>query len=129
MRCVAPAPGCRLRSVPLPDERNVAMSVITADPLRKPADAHYPNHDLIRERWSPRAFADRPVGRATLHSLFEAARWAASGGNKQPWRFILATKEHAESHARLAATLADKNYLWAQHAPVLILVVAELYPY
>jgi nitroreductase len=105
------------------------VTVATAEPLRKPAEAAHPIHELIRERWSPRAFSDRPVERATLHSLFEAARWAASGGNKQPWRFILATKENAQAHERLAAALHEKNHLWAQHAPVLILVVAEIYPY
>jgi nitroreductase len=105
------------------------VTVATAHTLRKPAEAAHPIHELIRERWSPRAFSDRPVEQATLHSLFEAARWAASGGNKQPWRFILATIDDAPAHARLAATLNEKNHLWAQHAPVLILVVAEIYPY
>ena len=94
--------------------------------LRKPADAHHPIHALLRERWSPRAFAARPVERATLNSLFEAARWSASANNRQPWHFIVATSEHPEDHARLAATLNERNRRWAQHAPVLILVVAQL---
>ena len=103
------------------------MTSASASHLRKPADTHHPIHDLIRERWSPRAFADRPVERAKLHSLFEAARWAASAGNQQPWNFIFATKENADDHARLVATLLEFNVRWAQHAPVLILVVARLY--
>ncbi len=105
-----------------------ATTTFTA-PIRKPADAQHPIHELIGERWSPRAFADRPVERATLHSLFEAARWAASASNRQPWNFVFATKDHPEEHARLAATLFEKNYQWAQHAPVLILVVARRYEY
>ncbi len=96
---------------------------------RKPAPTDHPVHDLIRERWSPRAFADRPVEDFKLASIFEAARWAASGGNKQPWYFIVATKENAEEHARLVATLNEGNVVWAQNAPVLILTVAQLYEY
>ncbi len=96
--------------------------------LHKPADAHHPIHDLIRERWSPRAFADRPVEHAKLHSIFEAARWAASSNNRQPWHFVIATTEHPKDHARLAATLFERNRRWAQHAPVLVLVVAQLSP-
>lgn len=96
-------------------------------PLRKPADASHPIHDLISERWSPRAFADRPVEREKLYSIFEAARWAASAGNQQPWNFMIATKEHADDHERLLATLWEGNIRWAKHAPVLILVVAKLY--
>jgi nitroreductase len=103
------------------------MTNIDAVPLRKPADASHPIHDLISERWSPRAFADRPVEREKLYSLLEAARWAASSGNQQPWYFVVGTKENAEDHERLVATLWDRNILWAQHAPVLILVVAKLY--
>lgn len=103
------------------------MTNINALPLRKPADASQPIHDLIRERWSPRAFADRLVEREKLCSLLEAARWAASAGNQQPWYFVVGTKENAKNHARLVATLWDRNVLWAQYAPVLILVVAKLY--
>jgi nitroreductase len=103
------------------------MTNIDTTPLRKPADASHPIHDLISERWSPRAFAERPVEREKLYSLFEAARWAASAGNQQPWYFVVGTKDNAESHARLAATLWERNVLWAQHAPVLLLVVAKLY--
>jgi nitroreductase len=97
--------------------------------LRKPAEAAHPIHELISERWSPRTFAQRPVEREKLASLFEAARWAASAANKQPWAFLVATQEDAEAHARFVATLYEGNVLWAQHAPVLILAVAQLYDY
>ena len=103
------------------------MYTLTAPVLRKPAEAEHPIHDLIRERWSPRAFADRPVAQGTLHSVLEAARWAASAANQQPWSFVVATREDAEAHARMVSTLMEGNVRWAQHAPVLILVVAKLY--
>jgi nitroreductase len=103
------------------------MTNIDALPLRKPADFSHPIHDLISERWSPRAFADRAVEREKLYSILEAARWAASAANQQPWYFVVGIKENAEDHARLVTTLWDRNIIWAQHAPVLILVVARLY--
>ena len=52
----------------------------------KRASTDYPIHTLLAERWSPYAFADRPVAEADLRSLFEAARWAPSSNNEQPWR-------------------------------------------
>lgn len=105
------------------------MTAIDITSLGKSADAHYPIHELISERWSPRAFAARPVEREKLQSLFEAARWAPSAGNKQPWSFIFATEEDAEAHARVVEALNEGNVIWAQHAPVLVVTVAQLYPY
>ncbi|BCL79461.1 nitroreductase family protein [Ktedonobacteria bacterium brp13] len=93
--------------------------------LHKPASAQYPIHDLISHRWSPRAFSDQPVDQATLKSLFEAARWAASAANKQPWNFIYATRENPEAFERLAAILVEANSVWAKNASVLILTVAK----
>jgi nitroreductase len=93
--------------------------------LEKPADSGVPIHDLIRRRWSPRAFADRMVEREKLHSLFEAARWAASSYNEQPWRFIVCTKDNPADHERFVRCLADGNIPWARHAPVLALSVAR----
>jgi nitroreductase len=83
-------------------------------------------HELLARRWSPRAFSSRPVEPAKLTQLFEAARWAPSSYNAQPWSFIVATREDAEGYNRLLSTLVDANRQWAQHAPVLILAVAKL---
>jgi nitroreductase len=80
----------------------------------------------LARRWSPRAFSPRPVEPAKLAGLFEAARWAPSSYNAQPWTFIVATREDAEGYNRLLSTLVDKNRQWAQQAPVLILAVAKL---
>ena len=61
-----------------------------------------------------------------LQSLFEAARWAPSSSNEQPWGYIVATKDDAENFAKLVSVLVPSNVTWAQHAPVLALAVAEL---
>jgi nitroreductase len=89
-----------------------------------------PDHDIldvIRERWSPRAYdAARPVPRADLLRLFEAARWAPSSGNEQPWRFIAADRAaHADGFRAIAAALTGKNPLWAAAAPVLVVVAVR----
>jgi len=97
--------------------------------LRKPADTDHPIHNLISERWSTRAFAEQPVAREQLHSLFEAARWAASTSNQQPWNFLFATKENSAEFARFSSLLFEGNLIWAQNAPVLVIIVAKLYEY
>jgi nitroreductase len=92
--------------------------------VEKPAPAERHIHELIRRRWSPRAFADRPVPKLLLASLFEAARWAPSCYNEQPWRYLLATSEDPEEHARAASLLTEGN-AWAIRAPVLALSLAR----
>ncbi len=94
--------------------------------MKKPAATEHPVHDLIRERWSPRAFADKPVPAEVLRSLFEAARWAPSSSNEQPWAFLVATKDDDAAHAKLLSTLVDANQIWAKQAPVLAIAVSEL---
>ena len=64
---------------------------------QKQATPDHPIHELLAKRWSPYAFADRPVPEDDLRSLFEAARWAASSYNEQPWSYIVATKEDSEA--------------------------------
>jgi nitroreductase len=83
-------------------------------------------HPLLGERWSPRAFAPRAVEREKLLKLFEAARWAPSSNNAQPWSFIVATRENPAEHRRLLSVLASGNAQWAQQAPVLVLSIAKL---
>ncbi len=95
--------------------------------MDKRAGADYPIHELLAQRWSPRAFADRPVAEADLRSLLEAARWAPSCFNDQPWSFIVAVKQDAEAHRRLAECLLPGNRTWAEKAPVLMISVARLH--
>ena len=94
--------------------------------MEKLADTTYPIEPLLTRRWSPRAFADRPVEPEKLLRLWEAARWAASCSNQQPWYFIVATREDAAEYARLLSCLRENNQQWASHAPVLMVSVAKL---
>lgn len=85
-------------------------------------------HELIRSRWSPRAFdANRAVPRAELLRLFEAARWAPSSENAQPWRFIVVPRDESSAawHG-LTAALTGSNATWAASAPVLIVTAVHL---
>jgi len=91
----------------------------------KVAETQVPIHELIRRRWSPRAFSDLPVEPHKLVSLFEAARWAASCSNEQPWAFLVATKEDAKGYADMLGVLVEFNQSWASNAPVLILTLAH----
>jgi nitroreductase len=92
----------------------------------KLAETNYLVHELIRRRWSPRAFVDRLVEPEKLLSLLEAARWAPSSYNYQPWSFIIATKDNPEEYNRLLDTLVEFNQGWAKAAPVLLIAVARL---
>jgi nitroreductase len=94
--------------------------------MEKPADTRRPVLDVIRRRWSPLAFSDRPVEREKLLSVLEAARWAPSSFNEQPWGYLLATRDDRAEFDKLLGCLVEGNITWAQHAPVLLLSVAKL---
>ena len=91
------------------------------------AAADHDVHELIRRRWSPRAFdAARPVPRAELMRLFEAARWAPSSFNEQPWRFLVIERDESPAPWRAVMdTLTPRNQAWAAAAPVLVLAAVK----
>lgn len=93
--------------------------------MEKPAETLAPIHDLLARRWSPRAFSDRPVEPEKLLSLFEAARWAPSSNNEQPWAFIVATKDDGKNFEAMLSVLVEFNRGWANRAAVLILTLAH----
>jgi nitroreductase len=93
--------------------------------MSKIAITDHPVHALLTNRWSPYAFADRSVSDVDLRSLFEAARWAASSYNEQPWSYVLAVRENAEAFERLLSCLLEPNQAWARHAPVLALGITR----
>jgi nitroreductase len=80
---------------------------------------------LIRNRWSPRAFSDRAIDRHKLLSMLEAARWAPSSFNGQPWHFLVATKDEPEGFQRLLGCLMEGNQKWAKSAAVLMVAVSR----
>ena len=95
------------------------MNIKTAIPA-------YPIQSLLADRWSPYGFADRPVAVTDLCSLFEAARWAASSYNEQPWSYLVATKDNPQEFDRLLSCLMEANQAWAKAVPVLALGVVNL---
>jgi nitroreductase len=93
--------------------------------MRKTASTSVPVHPLLAERWSPRGFdSAHELGDQELTALLEAARWAPSAQNSQPWRFLV-SRRGEEAHGRLFAALAPGNRSWAGAASALILVVAR----
>jgi nitroreductase len=93
--------------------------------LDKTAVTDHAISEVLAKRWSPRAFASKPVDNETISQLFEAARWTASCFNEQPWRFIVATKEKPTEYEKVLSCLVEFNQMWAQSAPVLLIVVAS----
>ncbi len=83
-------------------------------------------HPLIRSRRSSYAFDRRPLSREQICLLFEAARWAPSSFNEQPWRFLIATRDDAAAYARIAAAMSDWNRAFAERAPLIGLTAARL---
>jgi len=92
----------------------------------KHATPDYPIHELIAGRWSPYAFADRPVALDDVRALFEAARWAPSSYNEQPWSYLVASKESPQEFQALLSCLVEGNQVWAKAAPVLALGCTSL---
>ena len=92
----------------------------------KPPNPRIPDWDIdsmFTDRWSPRAFASDPLSEREIQTLFEAARWAPSCFNEQPWRFVYATEP--EERAKLVSCLVAKNQLWAGRAPLLMFILAR----
>jgi nitroreductase len=75
----------------------------------KKAVTDFPIQHALADRWSPYGFEERPVTEADLCSLFEAARWAASSYNEQPWNYIVATKENPKEFEQLLSCLVEPN--------------------
>ena len=92
--------------------------------MKKPTQNEHPIHEILQNRWSPRAFSGQMVEHDKLLSLFEAARWAPSSSNLQPWSFIVTNREDPAAFAKLLGTLGDWNQAWAKNAPILVLALA-----
>jgi len=90
----------------------------------KTAQTEFPVLDIIKKRWSPRAFSDRPVSEADMRTILEAGSWAASSGNEQPWKYIYAMKG-TPGFETLWSCLDKGNQSWNRHAAVLMAAIAR----
>ena len=86
--------------------------------------AEFPIDPIFLQRWSPRAFTGEAISEQELFSLFEAARWAPSSYNSQPWRFLYARRD-TPHWQRFLDLLIPFNREWVQHAAALIFVVSK----
>jgi len=105
----------------------MTLSAIEVDRLKHapPVEGVVP---ALLGRWSPRSFTDREVSEKDLARIFEAARWAASSSNEQPWHYLVGIRNvpsHAATYEKIFAALVDANKAWAGAAPVLILGIAR----
>lgn len=89
--------------------------------MDKKANTDYAIHEHLATRWSPYGFSDKPVDAQEVRALFEAARWAPSSYNEQPWRYIVATQDDKAGFDKLLSVLVEPNQAWAKKAPVLTL--------
>jgi nitroreductase len=94
-------------------------------PARQLLEIEHDVLDVIQRRWSPVIYSPETVETEKLLTVLEAARWAPSSYNEQPWSFLVARKEEPEEFARMLSCLVPGNVTWAQHVPVLILSVAK----
>lgn len=94
--------------------------------MKKPTNNNFPILESLKQRWSPRAYSEKPVEKEKLQSIFEAARWAPSARNEQPWRFIVGQKGDG-SWEKIFKSLVEWNQQWTVGAPVLILNLGKKY--
>lgn len=90
-----------------------------------PRTSDHPIDKLFIERWSSRAFAVEPISIEQLHTLLEAAHWAPSSSNSQPWRFVYSLRG-SDSWQRFVSILVPSNQVWAQHAAALVFLLTKL---
>ena len=93
--------------------------------MSKKANTSLAINPVLASRWSPRAFSNKEIDDRALIKMFEAARWAPSSMNDQPWHFIIGRKGE-ESYQKIFETLVEFNQLWAINAPVLVLCIGSI---
>lgn len=103
----------------LDKDEKIITTIIT-----KTAKTDYPINELISRRWSARAFSTKPVERSKLLSILEAARWAPSSRNEQPWRYIVFTNDNPEKLKKAQSVLKEIND-YAKRAPILICAITK----
>ena len=106
------------------NEEDTTTTTSAATIITKPAKTEHPINDLLAKRWSARAFSTSPVERSKLLSVLEAARWAPSSRNEQPWRYIVFTNDNPEKLKKAQSVLKDINN-YAKRAPILICAITK----
>jgi nitroreductase len=91
----------------------------------KPAPVQAPILEPITLRWSPRAFTERSIPGEVLHRIFEAARWAPSAFNEQPWAFVIAKRSDTPAFQSMLSCLNEANQAWARNADLLVFTAAR----
>jgi nitroreductase len=113
--------------VTIQEETNLRRTFLMSSAIPEEIEAHrQPDHEIHPQfltRWSPRAFKEQEVPNDVLHSIFEAARWAPSSNNLQPWRYIVART--SEQRSKFLEFINPSNVEWCQKAPVLAVVASQ----
>jgi nitroreductase len=105
------------------NEKQEVLHHELSEEVRQYRQAEHEIDPVFLNRWSPRAFSEEPVDDEVLMSAFEAARWAPSSNNEQPWRFIIARTP--QDRQRFLEFLVPANQVWAKHAPVLLVIISK----
>ena len=95
--------------------------------MTKEAKTNFDIKEVLKNRYSPRAFSTQEVDDTTLNKILEAARWAPSASNEQPWRFIVGIKSKGDTYNKIFNSLVDFNQIWCVRVPVLIVVCTAKY--
>ncbi len=95
-----------------------------SDNIEKLRPNKHGSNDIFRSRWSPRAMTGQPVRDEDLMAMFEAAHWAPSSFNNQPWRFIYVKRDHPDWH-KFLGLLIEFNQTWCQNAGALVVIVSK----
>ncbi len=103
----------------------MTTTVEQATPPTKTAPTEHAVHPLLRARWSPRAFTPQPLTDDELATILEAATWAPSASNEQPWLFVYAHRHDEAAFQRLLDCLVPANQAWAKDAAVLVMSLAR----
>ena len=103
----------------------MATNDTIADEINAARKPNYPISSHILNRWSPRAMTGESLDDDELFALFEAARWAPSSGNGQPWRYIVARRQDKEKFAKMFDVLMEGNQVWCANAAALVIVLSN----
>lgn len=93
--------------------------------MAKEAKTNYNILEVLKKRYSPRAFSTKTVDDIDLKTILEAARWAPSASNEQPWRFIVGAKSKGDTYNKIFDSLVEFNQIWCERVPVLIVVCTQ----